>query len=274
MNKDIFLSGKIKIFILIISLTIPLLGQPIEPEFEHIPIALSFCYLQDSNGFLWVGSQEGLARYDGYNLKYYTNIPFDSTSISNNWIPVIKEDKNGNLWVGTWGGGLNYFNPRTEKFTRFLQETTNSNTITCKNIISIILNDDGTLWLGAQERGLLYMSFDSSGEAIYESYDFSSAEDIKQKERENFTWGLLKDREDKLWIGTMENGLIYFDPDTEKFEHYKFNTNNPNGIRSNLVTSICKDDSGTIWFATGHLLSEISGTGLGRFDPKAKSQIL
>ncbi|MGB5530362.1 MAG: two-component regulator propeller domain-containing protein, partial [Ignavibacteriaceae bacterium] len=264
--KNIFL------LIVLFSLTTCLLqAQTISPKFEHIRIALSFCFLQDSNGFLWVGSQEGLARYDGYNLKFYTNIPFDSTSISNNWVPVIKEDKNGNLWVGTWGGGLNCFNQRTEKFTRFLQETNNSNTITCKNISSIIVNDDGTLWISTQERGLLYMSFDSSGEAVYKSYDFSSAEDIKQKERDNFTWGLLKDREDKLWIGTMENGLIYFDPDTEKFEHYKFNTNNPNGIRSNLVTSICEDDSGTIWFATSHLLSEIPGTGLGRFDPKTKT---
>jgi len=152
MKNKYFLSGKTKCFILIISIAIPLFGQPLEPEFEHIPIAISFCFLQDSNGFLWVGSQEGLARYDGYNLKYYTNIPFDSTSISNNWVPVIKEDKNGNLWVGTWGGGLNYFNQRTEKFTRFLQETNNSNTINCKNIISIIVNDDGTLWIGTQER--------------------------------------------------------------------------------------------------------------------------
>ena len=258
-------------FLSISNIYSPLQAQFVEPEFEHIPIALSFCFLQDSNGFLWVGSQEGLARYDGYNLKYYTNIPFDSTSISNNWVSVIKEDNKGNLWVGTWGGGLNYFNQRTENFTRFLQETNNSKTITCKNINSLILNDDGTLWLGTQERGLLYMSFDSSGEAIYKPYDFSSAEDITQKERDNYIWSLLKDREEKLWIGTMENGLIYFDPDTENFEHYKFDTDNPNGIRSNLVTSICEDDSGTIWFATGHTLSEIPGTGLGKFDPKAKT---
>ena len=150
--KNLFL------LIVLFSLTTCLLqAQTISPKFEHIPIALSFCFLQDSNGFLWVGSQEGLARYDGYNLKFYTNIPFDSTSISNNWVPVIKEDKNGNLWVGTWGGGLNCFNQRTEKFTRFLQETNNSNTITCKNISSIIVNDDGTLWIRyARKRIALY----------------------------------------------------------------------------------------------------------------------
>ncbi|MCW8813022.1 MAG: hypothetical protein OQJ93_13735 [Ignavibacteriaceae bacterium] len=247
MKKSCLLSGKIKIFILIISITIPLYAQSVEPEFEHIPIALSFCFLEDSNGFLWVGSQEGLARYDGYNLKFYTNIPFDSTSISNNWVTVLKEDKNGNLWVGTGGGGLNYFNQRTEKFTRFLQETNNSNTITCKNITSIILNDDGTLWIGTQERGLLYMSFDSSGEAIYKSYDFSSAEDIKQKERDNFIWSLLKDREDKLWIGTMENGLICLNTETNEIQHYKNDPQNPASLSTNSVTSLCEDDSGNIW---------------------------
>ena len=135
----------------------------------------------------------------------------------------------------------------------------------------MILNDDGTLWLGTKENGLIYMSFDIWGKALYKSYDFSYSKDVNIKKKENFVWCLLKDRKEKLWIGTIENGLIYFDPETENFKHYKYNSNNPEGIKSNLITSICEDDSGTIWFATGHLISNIPGTGLGRFNPNTQT---
>jgi ligand-binding sensor domain-containing protein len=255
-------------------LVCPLLGQPLEPTFDHIPnIAGPHCFLHDSNGFLWVGSQEGLARYDGYTLKFYTHIPFDSTSLSEDWVTVIKEDKDGNLWVGTWGGGLNYFNQKTEKCIRFLQETEDSKSISCKNIRSIIVNNDGTLWIGTQERGLLHMSFDSNGNAVYRTYDFSTAEDSKQKVKDNFVWSLLKDSEDKLWIGTLENGLICFDPATGEGRHYKHEPHNPASLGANCVSSLCEDDSGNIWIGTGVVLSNIKGNGLSKLDRNTRTFI-
>ena len=105
--------------LLIIGICFHLQAQIITPKFERIPIGIAFCFFQDSNGFLWIGSQEGLVRYDGYNLKFYSHIPFDSTSLSNNWITEIKEDKKGNLWVCTYGGGLNYFDRKKNTFKYF-----------------------------------------------------------------------------------------------------------------------------------------------------------
>jgi ligand-binding sensor domain-containing protein len=273
MRRQYFASGVIQGFVLIISLACPLLGQPVDLAFEQIPIAVAHCFLNDSNGFLWIGSQEGLARYDGYTLKFYTHIPFDSISLSDDWVSVIKEDKNGDLWVGTWGGALNHFNQRTEKFTRFLQETNSSKSISCKNIRTIIVNDDGTLWIGTQERGLLYMSFGVNGNAVYRTYDFSSAVDAKHKERDNFVWSLLKDSENKLWIGTLENGLICLDPATDETQHYKNDPRNPASLSSNSVTSLCEDDSGNIWIGSGNVLSNIKGNGLSRFVRKTRQFI-
>ncbi|NIT59723.1 MAG: hypothetical protein GWN00_26930, partial [Aliifodinibius sp.] len=109
---------------------------------------------------MWIGSQYGLLRYDGYEFKRYTQIPFDSTSLSNNWVTVIKEDPKGNLWIGTWGGGLNYFNQKTEKFNRYTQENNKSNSSKSYNISSILINKDGSLWLGTQDPGLIHLSFD------------------------------------------------------------------------------------------------------------------
>lgn len=273
MRKQYYSCGKLKCFFLTISLTCPLLGQPVAPTFERIPIAIACCFLHDSNGFLWIGSQEGLARYDGYNLKFYTHTPFDSTSLSHDWVSVIAEDKKGNLWVGTHGGALNYFNQRTEKFTRFLQETNNSKAVSCKNISSIVVNDDGTLWIGTRERGLLLMSFDTNGNAACKTYDFGTAEDTGLKVRGNAVWSLLKDREDKLWIGTSNNGLICLDTETDETMHYKHNPQNPASLCANSVSSLCEDDSGNIWIGTGHMLSNTKGNGLSKFDRRTRKFI-
>ncbi|MCZ6701659.1 MAG: hypothetical protein O6940_01320 [Ignavibacteria bacterium] len=63
--------------------------------------------LQDSRGFLWICTFDGLNRYDGYQFKIFRNIPGDTTSLSNNKILSICEDKSDNIWIGTYGGGLN-----------------------------------------------------------------------------------------------------------------------------------------------------------------------
>ncbi len=63
--------------------------------------------LQDSRGFLWICTYDGLNRYDGYQFNIFRNIPGDSTSLSNNRILSICEDKSGDIWIGTYGGGLN-----------------------------------------------------------------------------------------------------------------------------------------------------------------------
>ena len=76
--------------------------------------------LQDSRGFLWVCTFDGLSRYDGYEFKILKNISDDSTSLSNNKILSICEDKDSAIWVGTYGGGLNKYDRKKENFKRYL----------------------------------------------------------------------------------------------------------------------------------------------------------
>ena len=74
---------------------------------------------QDSRGFLWICTFNGLNRYDGYQFKIFRNIPGDSTSLSNNKILSICEDISGNIWIGTYGGGLNKYDRRKDKFKNY-----------------------------------------------------------------------------------------------------------------------------------------------------------
>ena len=76
-------------FFLLFFLLIQIYAQQNTIKFDKIgPIIIPNCIMQDSYGFIWIGAQEGLIRYDGYNFKRYTNIPFDSTSLSNNWVRI------------------------------------------------------------------------------------------------------------------------------------------------------------------------------------------
>src|SRR5436190_10670941 len=100
-------------------------GQQQNLRFEHLDInsGLSqnhiMCILQDSRGFIWLGSRDGLNRYDGYQFTIYKNDPKDPASISNNFITGMLEDKNGDLWITTRGGGVNRYNKETNRFRSY-----------------------------------------------------------------------------------------------------------------------------------------------------------
>src|SRR5438045_9352606 len=84
-------------------------------NFEHLDVnsGLSHnrvtCILQDSQGFMWFGTRDGLDKYDGYKFTVYKNNPKDDNSLSNNFISTIIQDSNGLIWVATRGGGLNRY---------------------------------------------------------------------------------------------------------------------------------------------------------------------
>ena len=76
------------------------------------------CILQDSKGFMWFGTEDGLNRYDGYEFRVYKTDPENHNTLSDNFVQSISEDPEGKLWIGTFAGGLNRFDRETEQFTR------------------------------------------------------------------------------------------------------------------------------------------------------------
>ena len=128
MSADIKINKFICLTILyILSVSVSLYGQDHNIRFDRISIEQGLsqvtvnCILQDRQGFVWFGTQDGLNKYDGYKFSIYRHDPENSASLSNNNIWSIFEDANGNLRIGTPGGGLNKFNKKTEIFTRYQQ---------------------------------------------------------------------------------------------------------------------------------------------------------
>ena len=102
------------------------------------------CILQDSRDFLWIATQDGLNRYDGYEFKTYKHNPANQNSISNNFINHLIEDKEGNLWIAT-NSGLNKFNPLTGKFTTFYKS--DSNSIPQNQVFHLYEDSKGIIWI-------------------------------------------------------------------------------------------------------------------------------
>ena len=121
-------------FLLVSKISFP---QFVEPKFDEIsPVIIPRCVIQDSYGFIWICSVEGLVKYDGNKLKSYNHIPYDSTSISNNSVLTIAEDEIGNLWIGT-KDGLNYFDQKTDIFTIYKHNKNNPSSIGSDRIAKI-----------------------------------------------------------------------------------------------------------------------------------------
>ncbi len=122
-------------------------------QFEHLSSAQGLshnhvkCILQDSRGFLWFGTQNGLNRYDGYAFKVFKHDPEDPTTISDNFIWRIYEDSFENLWIGT-ANGLNKFDHATETFTRYLHDPNNPYSLSGDIVKAIHEDRAGTLWIG------------------------------------------------------------------------------------------------------------------------------
>lgn len=131
-----------------------------EPIFEHLTVADGLpessvgCILQDHLGYLWLGTQNGLVKYDGYNMTVYQPDPDDSLSISHRQIQTIYEDKSGTLWIGTGYlefGGLNKFDRTTETFTSYLHNPDDSTSINSNFVWSIYEDKAGNFLVGTNE---------------------------------------------------------------------------------------------------------------------------
>src|SRR5882762_10765807 len=108
-------------------------------KFEHVGVdqglshSNTICMLQDSRGFMWFGTRDGLNKYDGYSFTVYRNKDGDKFSIGSNNVNEIVEDSNGILWIATWGG-LSKYNRESEKFTQYRHDKNNTATISSDKV--------------------------------------------------------------------------------------------------------------------------------------------
>ena len=205
----------------------------------------TFDIIQDKTGFVWLATDDGLNRFDGYNFKIYRKIPNDPTSLSDNSIWTLYEDKTGFIWIGTKSGELNRYDPKTNKFIHWeiKSEFVKENSIT-----AIYEDRFGAIWVGTYKSGLY--RFDPVTEKIE---IWRNDPQNKYSLSNNYVTSIIEDTEGNLLISTYI-GLNKFNYKKSKnyFTHFFNDSHNPNTISNNLIWSISKSDYNPdlIWIGT------------------------
>jgi len=200
--------------------------------------------VQDSKGFIWIATQDGLNRFDGYEFKVYKNNPNDSNTISQNWINTLYLDKDENLWIGTEYGGMNKLELTSGKISRYLSDSTNLNSITGNTIRSIKEDNKGNLWIATWGNGISL--FDKNND------QFSSIKNDPNDPNSlsnDFVRTICVSQNGTIWVGT-GNGLNKYDESTNQFERFFHQENNTNSLTENFIVSIYEDSNGKLWVGT------------------------
>ena len=259
-------------------------------SFDHLGIREGLsqsyinCVVQDKQGFMWFGTQDGLNKYDGYHFKVFKNNPKEVNSISSNFIHSIVVDDKGNLWIAT-DNGLNKFDPITEQFSLFQLQgkgselkqkftsllvskdliyaaTANNGIYTLKvsdpkaKLTSLLVNQNlknsviQCLYIDNDK--LLWIATNNVGLI---SYDLRKKSIVQYQNNNQFKlnsnciFSIYELNQTFLWLGT-DNGLNILNKKTGAIEVVQNDILKPNSLSNNVVKGIFQDHSGTIWLAT------------------------
>ena len=210
--------------------------------------------LQDHNGFLWIGTRNGLNKYDGVNMIIYEYDEYDSTSISSGYVRTIFEDSRNNFWIGT-NNGLCLYNEDRDCFERLVSKDGDTYLET-ESIMVIFEDSNRNLWFGTEKQGLFHYNF-STGEFT----SFKQVEDDPFSLSGNYITGIVEDDQRNLWVSTWDNGLNLYDQDANKFVHYKKEQLLP----SDVIRGLYKGKSGRVWMATHHGLYYLDKDDDGKY---------
>lgn len=189
---------------------------------------------QDNHGFIWIATQDGLNRYDGYGFKVFKFNPEDSTSISDNYIKSIYFDAECNLWIST-RYGLNLFNPANNSFRQFQFGTGGELDIT-----KIIGSSYGGLWIGNYLGGVYY----------FDPVDTLFRLVTPPEHLQYPVMTVMEDKTQKLWIGTGGQGVIVYNLEHNKAVTDSLLTSEFTRLRLKFIETIFSDYYDNIWIGT------------------------
>jgi two-component system sensor histidine kinase ChiS len=281
-------------------------------EFENISLehglsqSVINAIAQDSRGFLWFGTQDGLNRYDGYEFRIFENDPENPNSLSHNWVTAILEDQTGALWIGTNGGGLNRFDRDLEQFVRYPFDSDSPDSLGDSIVQTILEDSESTLWIGTFGGGLSKLDketktfthyrnvpedplslidnnvistletrsgafFVGTGSGHFLRFDRQTEEfevllEVPGPDDDDNITELFEDRLRDVWIGTYGQGLYRFDPQSGRFTLYRNEPDNPFSLSHDTIQAFVETRWGELWIGT-------DGGGLNLFD-REKEQFL
>ena len=239
-------------FNLLLLLLIPFFGlsQTRNLRFEHLQTSAGLSQsnvlsiVQGSDGFMWFGTQDGLDKYDGYNITVYKKDSKDFESLNHNYIKDLAEAKNGDLWIATWGGGLNKYDREKDQFTHFKNDPLNPNSISGNFLGNLLVASDNKIWISTE-----------TGIDVFEPkrnrfIHYVNNKNDKHSLSDNGVTGIIEDSQHNIWIATTNGGLNLFDQKKKTFTRFQHSDDDPNSISSNNVWTVFEDSRHNIWAGT------------------------
>jgi len=199
---------------------------------------------QDSRGFLWIGTEDGLNRYEGSRFRNYRNRHDDTSSICNNYIRAICEDFNANIWIAT-NYGLSMYSRVSGRFKNFYHDPENSNSLSSNKIYNVMCDREGYIWVKTNE-SLEKFSFERNIFISYKHYL-----DVFNYSSEVLRYPLCQDFKGDIWVGT-KDGLNRFDIQKEVFERFEHNATNKTSISNNSINELFQDKGKNLWIGTAN----------------------
>ena len=254
------------LYLLVIAIT--LLGnsaafsQRQKLKFDHLDITAGLsqnnviCVLQDSRGFMWLGTRDGLNRYDGYKFTLYRHDDANKKTISNNFITCIMEDRRGNIWIGTNGGGVNRYDREKDQFQQYRHDPNNLQSVGGDLIAAIAEDHRGRLLIGTNDAGLDIL--DTTGHFTHYRHDPNNFHSLS----DNFVHAIVEDAHQNVWIGTYGGGLNLFDPVTGEFSSLR-HSEDSTSLSDDHVFRMFADSKQRLWIGT-----EGGGLNLFHYDTR------
>ncbi|MBO3444255.1 sensor histidine kinase [Clostridium sp. CCUG 7971] len=197
---------------------------------------------QDSNGYMWLGTSDGLNKYNGHKFEVYKSKKDEENSLSGNQVTDIAEDLEGNIWVATTKGLNKINNDKSKSITNYLSNKNGCN-ISNNQIKDILVSKEGDILI-ATENGL--NKYDKKNDNFIRLYD-SKDEDYSLSNQ--FINSIAEDNNGYYWVGTKE-GLNRISKDTNKVVKYYANDEDENAISSNYIYKVYIDDLNFLWIGT------------------------
>ncbi len=211
------------------------------------------CIIKDSEGFIWLGTNDGLNRFDGSEILSFNNNPMDSLSISDNYIWCLFQDQSGLIWIGTKGGGINCLNPKTLLFKNYVSNDQINGSISSDESKLIFEDSYNNLWIAVSDQGIdLYNKQDDS----FENFKPTDQIDGLSPRLANSIISFTLDPHDSaiIWLGSLQ-GVFSFDISNKHWTYFpieKHKSLNPKlfGGREGVVRSMHFDKDGYLWLGT------------------------
>ncbi|WP_315080912.1 two-component regulator propeller domain-containing protein [uncultured Clostridium sp.] len=249
---------------------------------------------QDSKGYIWIGTQNGLSKYNGKNFKTYRYKDDSIDSIANNVILAIKEDTKENLWVGT-SNGLSKINLNTYEIKNYYEDKEKGN-LSNYNICDILITKDGNVLVATADGLNVYdehedkferILYDDNKQILSNQVIYSLDEDeegnlwigtecglnkidINKKEViqlyneentiEKSIYKVYADNHGYVWVGTFGAGLLKVSTETNKITEYTVDESKTNALQGGFIKDILRDSNGVTWICTDE--------GLAKYDEK------